>query len=280
MTDFFAALQHSPFIQNAILTGILVSVACGMVGSYVVTRRISYIAGSIAHFVLGGMGLVRYLNVVHGWEKIEPFHGAVVSALIAALIIGFVSLRMKEREDTVIGALWAVGMAVGIIFISKTPGYNTDLMSYLFGNILMVSSKDLWLILGLDILVVGIGLAFYKQLLAVCFDEEYARLRGINVEFYYLILLCLTALTVVLLVTIVGIVMVIALLTLPAGIASVLSRRLWMIMILATIFSVFFTSTGIALSYEPNLPAGAVIIIIAGLVYIIVLIGKKLVRLK
>ena len=280
MNDFFAAVQNNIFIQNALLTGVLVSIACGMVGSYVVTRRITYIAGSIAHFVLGGMGFVRYLNVVFGWEKVEPFHGAVVSALIAALIIGFVSLRMKEREDTVIGALWAVGMAVGILFISKTPGYNTDLMSYLFGNILMVSSKDLWLILGLDILVVGIGLAFYKQLLAVCFDEEYARLRGINVDFYYLTLLCITALTVVLLVTVVGIVMVIALLTLPAGIASVFSRRLWMIMVLATLFSIFFTSAGIALSYGPNLPAGAVIIIIAGFVYIIVLIGKKLVRLK
>ncbi len=135
-----------------------------------------------------------------------------MAAVIAAIIIGLVSLWAKQREDTVISALWAVGMAVGIVFISRTPGYNEDLMGYLFGNILMVSSSDLWMLVALDVIVVGIGLLFYNQFLAVCFDHEFARLRGLKVELFYLLLLCLAALTVVVLATVVGIVMVIALL--------------------------------------------------------------------
>ncbi|MFQ6008438.1 MAG: metal ABC transporter permease, partial [Candidatus Zixiibacteriota bacterium] len=211
MFEFIDAVAQHRFMLNALITGILASVACGVVGTYVVTRRITYMAGGIAHSVLGGMGVAYYLSRAHKLEIIQPLHGAVAAALLAAILIGWVSRRAKQREDTVIGAIWAIGMAVGFIFISKTPGYNTDLMSFLFGNILMVSARDIWLIVGLDILVVGAGLLFYNQFLAVCYDEEFARVRGINVGFYYLLLLCLTALTVVILVTVVGIVMVIAL---------------------------------------------------------------------
>jgi zinc transport system permease protein len=273
--DFFIDLFQQRFLQYAILTGILASIACGIVGSYVVTRRISYIAGSIAHSVLGGMGAARYFQVVYGWQWLHPLHGAIVAAIAAAIIIGLVSLKTRQREDTVIGAVWAIGMAIGILFIAKTPGYNEDLMGYLFGNILMVSPGDLWLIAGLDILVIAIGLLFYHQLLAVCFDEEFARLRGIRVEFYYLLLLCLTAFTVVLLVTIVGIVMVIALLTLPAAIASYFAKRLWQMMIIAMAFTVCFTFSGIAISYGPDLPVGATTILLAGTVYIAISIGKQ-----
>ncbi len=275
MEDFFIDLFQQRFLQYAILTGILASIACGIVGSYVVTRRISYIAGSIAHSVLGGMGAARYFQVVYGWQWLHPLHGAIVAAIAAAIIIGLVSLKTRQREDTVIGAVWAIGMAIGILFIAKTPGYNEDLMGYLFGNILMVSPGDLWLIAGLDILVIAIGLLFYHQLLAVCFDEEFARLRGIRVEFYYLLLLCLTAFTVVLLVTIVGIVMVIALLTLPAAIASYFAKRLWQMMIIAMAFTVCFTFSGIAISYGPDLPVGATTILLAGTVYIAISIGKQ-----
>jgi zinc transport system permease protein len=224
--EFLAALREHEFLRNALLSGLLVSVACGIVGSYVIARRISYIAGAIAHSVLGGMGAARYFQTVYGWEACQPLVGAVVAALLAALVVGVVSLRAKEREDTVIGAVWAIGMATGILFISRTPGYNQDLMSYLFGNILMVSARDLWLIAALDVFVVAVSLVCYKQLFAVCFDEEFARLRGIRVEFYYLLLLCLTALTVVLLVTVVGIVLVIALLTLPVAVGGLFSKTL------------------------------------------------------
>lgn len=280
MAEFLTDLQQQTFLQYALLTGILASIACGIIGSYVVTRRITYIAGGIAHSVLAGMGAARYCESVYRWEWLHPLYGAVVAALIAAIIIGLVSLRARQREDTVISALWAIGMAVGILFILRTPGYNEDLMSYLFGNILMVSSDDLWLIAGLDALVVIAGLLFYNQLLAVCFDEEFARLRGIRVEFYYLLLLCLTALTVVLLVTVVGIVMVIALLTLPAAVAGQFSRRLWQMMALSALFTILFTTAGLAFSYGPNLPAGATTIVLAGGVYLAVLVVPRFFKVR
>ena len=218
--------------------------------------------------MLGGLGAARYLQGVHGWEHFTPLTGAVIAALVSALIIGLVSLRAKQREDTVIGALWAIGMAVGVLFISRTPGYNEDLMSYLFGNILMVSPRDLFVIAGLDALVIGVGFAFYNELLSVCFDEEFARIRGVRVELYYLLLLCLTALTVVLLATVVGVLMVIALLTLPVAVANVFAKTMGRIMALAVALSALFTTGGIALSYGPDLPAGATIIIVAGVAYI------------
>jgi zinc transport system permease protein len=275
VSELFTALATSVILQNALLAGVVASVACGVVGSYVVARRITYIAGGIAHCVLGGMGIARYLNVVHGFKSVQPLDGAVVAALAAAIIIGWVSLRAKQREDTVISALWAIGMAVGVLFIAKTPGYNEDLMSYLFGNILLVSRENLVLIIALDVLVVGVGLLFYNKFLAVCFDEEFARLRGVPVEFYYLLLLCLTALTVVVLVTVVGLIMVIALLTLPVAVAAHFVSRLWHVMALSTVLSAILTTAGLALSYGPDLPAGATTIALAGGLYLITLFGFR-----
>jgi zinc transport system permease protein len=279
MEVFLSDLLRYPFLQYALITGVLASIACGIIGSYVVTKRISYIAGSIAHTVLGGLGAARYFQTVYRWEWLHPLYGAVFAALISAVIIGLVSMRAKQREDTVIGSVWAVGMAMGILFIYKTPGYYEDLMSYLFGSILMVSPQDLWMIAGLDILIVIAGVLFYNQFLALCFDEEYARLRGVHVEFYYLVLLCLTALTVVLLVTVVGIVMVIALITLPAAVAGELTKRLWQMMALSAVLTVLFTTTGLAVSYGPDLPAGATTIVIAGITYLLVVSGLRVFRL-
>jgi len=280
MGEFLTDLPRYPFLQHALLAGVLASVACGIIGSYVVTRKISYIAGSISHTVLGGLGAARYFQVVHGWDWFEPLYGAVLASLIAALAIGLVSMKARQREDTVIGALWAVGMAAGILFISQTPGYNEDLMSYLFGSILMVSARDLWLIASLDLLVVIVAALFYNQFLAICFDEEFARLRGIRVEGFYLLLLCMTALTVVLLVTVVGIIMVIAIITLPAAVAGEFTKRLWHMMLLSALLTVAFTTTGLALSYGPNLPAGATIIVVAGAAYLVSVVGVRLFRLK
>lgn len=278
MSEFFQALMTQPFLQVALAGGILASFACGIVGSYVVARRITYIAGGIAHCVLGGMGAAYWLQRAQGWEACRPIYGAVVSALLAAVIIGWVSLRAKQWEDTIIGALWAIGMAVGVLFIAATPGYNQDLISYLFGNILMVSSADLWLIGILDLVVIVIGLGMYKQFLAVCFDEEFARTRGLRVEVYYISLLCLTAMTVVLLAMVVGIVMVIALLTLPVAVAGVFARRLWHVMFLSTLLSMIFVTLGFAVSYTPELPPGATIIVLAGAVYLVVIVGRALIR--
>jgi zinc transport system permease protein len=273
--SFFDAVANHTFMQNALLIGVLAAVACGVVGAYVVARRITYIAGGISHSALGGIGIAQYLVIVYGWHWLDPVYGAAAAALAAALIIGWVSLKSSEREDTVIGAIWAVGMAVGILFISQTPGYNQQLMSYLFGNILMVSSGDIWLVAVLDLVIVAIGILFYRQFHIVCFDEQFARTRGINVEFYYLLLLSLTALTVIVLVTVVGIVMVIALITLPVAIAGRFSRTLWQTMLLAAAISVVLTTLGLAVSFRLDFPTGATTILIAGVAYLLVTLGSS-----
>ncbi|MFH1866419.1 MAG: metal ABC transporter permease, partial [Candidatus Eisenbacteria bacterium] len=169
----------------------------------------------------------------------------------------------------VIGAVWAIGMATGILFLSRTPGYGEDLMSYLFGNILMVTGGDLWLMAGLDAVVIVAVLLLFKQLQSICFDEEFSKVRGLNVDLLFVFLLVLTALTIVLLVTVVGIVMVIALLTIPAAVAGHFTNRLAHMMGASVVVSILFTTGGLALSYEPNLPAGATIIVLAGATYLI-----------
>jgi zinc transport system permease protein len=271
MNTFLEALVSQPFMQNALLGGLLASVACGVAGSYVVVRRIGYIAGGIAHAVLGGMGLAYFLGR-------SPFGGAIVTALVAALIIGWVSIRWKKQEDTTISALWAVGMAVGVLLIARTPGYNVDLMSYLFGNILMIPQGHLTLIFWLDVGIVLLVLLFFKQLLVVSFDEEFARLRQVSVDFFSLLLLCLVALTVVILIQVVGLILVIALLALPAAIAGQFVHSLSRMMLVATVLGAFFTSGGLAVSYQYDLPSGATTVLITGLAYLASSIGVCLWR--
>lgn len=278
MTEFIDALRTLPSVQLAVLAGLLVSVACGVVGTYVVVRRITYLAGGIAHCVLGGLGAAVYLKQVHGWEWLEPLYGAAAAALLAAMLIGVVSLRFKQREDTLISALWAIGMAVGVLFIWGTPGYQQELMSYLFGDITIVSPQQVWLIAALDVAVVVVSAVFYRQFMAVCFDEEFARTRGIRVTAYYLLLLGMTALAVVLLVTVVGIVMVIALLTLPVAVAGQFARRLWQMMLGAVALSMVLTTAGLAVSYSPQLPPGAMTIVLAGALYLLALVVNAAVR--
>lgn len=274
MTLFWEHLLTHSFLQYAILGGLLASVACGVVGSFVVVRRTTYVAGAIAHCVLGGMGAARYLQRVHGVEWMTPFFGATVAALIAALIISAVTFSGRQREDTVLSAIWAIGMAVGISFITATPGYYEDLMSYLFGNILMVGVSDLWQMAALDAVIVTLMLFFYNKFLVISFQPELARLRGIRVGLYHTVLLLLISLTVVLLTQVVGLVMVIALLTLPAATALHVVRRLWGAMALASALCFLFTFSGIVLSYGPELPAGATVIEVAGATYLLVIIGK------
>lgn len=269
MSEFFELLQTHSFVQNAVIVGLLASVACGVIGTYVVVRRIVFISGGISHAVLGGMGIAYY----YGYP---PILGAVVSSLLAAFIVGFVSLRYQQHEDTLIGALWSVGMAIGILFIYATPGYNVDLMSYLFGNILMVDETSIYLLTALDCVIILLVALCYKRFLAVCFDEEYCKLQGIGVVSTYFLLLCLIALTVVILIQVVGIVLVIALLTLPAATARHFASGLGQMIVLACGFSVLFTTSGLAISYEPNLPAGATIIVVAGGTYILMTAAKGL----
>jgi zinc transport system permease protein len=274
--EFFQSLAAHSFLRNALFAGLLASVACGVVGTWVVTRRITVIAGSIAHAVLGGMGAAYYLRVVKHWEWLSPLHGAVAAALLAALAIGWMKSRGDEREDTVISALWSIGIAVGVLFLFLTPGYKTDLMSYLFGNIVMVDAGALRLLVVLDGIVLLAAAIFYNPLLAVCFDEEFAGLRGINVQFFYTLLLCLTALTIVTLIYVVGVVMVIALITLPVSVAGRFSRKLWQMMLLSALLCGFFTTAGLAISYQPDLPVGATTILLTAVVYAAVSLGAGL----
>lgn len=265
---FLSDVVSYPFLRNALAAGLLASISCGVVGSYVVARRITSVSGAIAHSVLGGLGAARYCQVVLGWSWFTPFTGAVFAALVSALVIAWVGSVAREREDTAIGAVWALGMAAGLLFISQTPGYSEDLMSYLFGNILMVSHRDLGVMAGLDALVLAIAAAFHRGLVAVSFDEEFASIRGLGVRFHTIVLYCLAAVTVVMLVTVVGIVLVIALLTLPAASASRFTRSLGGMMVLAACLAALVTTSGLALSYEADLSAGPTIILVAGAIYV------------
>lgn len=269
MTEFLDALRdpHLGFLRDALAAGLLASVAFGIIGSLVTARRITYIAGAISHSVLGGIGAGIWLQHAVGVGWFHPMIGGVLVALLSALVIGVVSLYAQQREDTVIGAVWAVGMAAGLIFLAKTPGYN-DPMSYLFGNILLIGRKDLWVVVGLDLVVLGIAVTFYNKLLATCFDEVFTSLRGVWVRGLYLLLLCLTALTVILLVQVVGVVLVIALLTLPAAVAGHFARHLWQMMFLAVACCMVFVAAGLGVSYEYDLPTGPTIVLLAGGAYL------------
>ncbi len=276
MIEFLAALADPdlPFLRYALLTGLFSSIAFGIIGTFVVVRRISYIAGAISHCVLAGIGAGLYLQNVVGISWISPVHGAVVVALLAAFILAKVSQHSTEREDSIIGAIWAGGMAIGLLFIARTPGY-FDPMSFLFGNILLITRNDLFFVITLDLLVIIVVAVFYNKFLALCFDEEHARLRGIRTHWLYLLLLCLTALTIVLLVRIVGIILVIALLTLPAAIAGNFARSIFQMMFAATLICAVFIVSGLAVSFSLDLPSGSVIICIATAVYLLSLCAFK-----
>jgi zinc transport system permease protein len=262
---FFAILQHGFFI-NALIAGLLASIACGVVGTYVVVKKIAFISGGIAHAAFGGIGL-GYL------AGFSPMIGAVIASLASALGIGVVSRRGGEYEDTLIAAIWATGMALGIFFIALAPGYAPDLFGYLFGDILFVPTSDLLLMLGLDAFIVGTVALFYNEFLAITFDEEFATIMNLPVERIHLLLLCLCALTVVMLIKVVGVILVIALLTIPAAVARQHCDRLGGIMIRAVALGIVFTFAGMWASYilavyaGLTVPSGATIILLGACVY-------------
>ena len=271
MYELMAEIFRNSFMQYALLACVLASIGCGIIGTYVVVKRIGFLAGGIAHSVLAGMGVAIFLQA-------SPITGAVISALVSGVLIGWINLHLRQHEDILIAAFWSMGMAIGILFISRVPGYNIDLMNYLFGNILLVSERDLYLMLMLDVVIVILVFLFYRQFMAAAFDEEFARLRGVNVEFIYILLLCTVALTVVLLIQVVGLILVLALLILPAAIAAQFAGSILRMMSLAVVISAAITTTGLIISYAPDLPSGSTIIILAGSVYIITLIAQSMIR--
>jgi zinc transport system permease protein len=270
VADFFQMLTdpEMPLLRYVLAVGVLASVAFGVVGSYVVARRITYIAAAISHSVLGGIGAALYLRHAAGWDWLDPMYGAVAAALLSAVLIGLVSLYARQREDTVISAVWTIGMAAGLLLLHLTPGYNEP-MVYLFGDIWYLSARDVWIVAVCDAVIVALAVGLYPKLLAVCFDDEFAELRGVHVKLMYILLLCLAALTVVLLVRVVGVVMVIALLTLPAAIAGQFSRRLWQMMLISVGLCMLFVVTGVAGSFAADLPTGPVIVGLAAIGYLL-----------
>ncbi len=252
------ALQYE-FMRNALLAGLLAAIACGIVGVYVVVKKIVFISGGIAHASFGGIGLGYFLGI-------NPIIGALFFSLGSGLAIGGITRKSRLPADTAIGILWAVGMALGVIFINLTPGYAPDLMSYLFGNILTVPMSDILLMLALDAVIIGIVVALFKEYLILSFDEEYAATIGMPVEKLYLLLLVMIALTVVVLIRVVGMILVIALLTFPAAMARQFTHNMKTMMLLSVIFGFLFTLGGLWLSYELKLPSGATIILLGGTV--------------
>ncbi len=269
MNGFFEILfsPDVPFIRNALFAGVLSSILFGILGSVVTVKRIAGLAGAISHAVLGGIGLALYLSATKIVPNLSPMVGAIVFALLSALLIGAVSLKSKQREDTVIQAIWAIGMSIGVLFMAKTPGY-TDPSSYLFGNILLISGRDLVLLAILDVIVLFLAWRFYPQIEATSFDEEFAAVRGIPTQTVFLIILSVTAVAVVLLQTFVGIVMVIAMLTLPAGTAGYKARNLAAMMVFSTLYSLLFSAGGLVVGWALDLPVGAVVVVLAGLVFL------------
>ncbi len=253
------------FIQNAIIAGILVSIASGIIGSLIVVNRMVFLAGGIAHTSYGGIGIAVYFGI-------PIFLGASLFAVAAALLISFITLKQRERTDTFIGLIWAVGMAIGILFVDITPGYNVDLMSYLFGSILAVSSEDIWFMSTLVIVIICIVTFCYRDILAVSYDSEYALLRGVHVKFFYTLILVLSALTVVIAIKIVGLILVIALLTIPIYIAERLSNSLYNMMFLSAVISTVFTLFGLYMSYSFDITSGASIILVSAISLVLFLL--------
>lgn len=274
-SSLIAFLPAFQFIAMALLASLSASVAGGVIGSYVVVKRIVFISGSIAHSVLGGMGIALYLNRVYHMSYLKPIYGAFAAAILSAYLIGWIHLYYKQREDTVIAAIWALGMSIGVIFISLTPGYNVELTNFLFGNILWTSKFDLYILLALDLLILTVTFFFHRRFLAICFDEEQASLQGQKVKGLYFLLLSLVAITVVLLIQIVGAILVIAILSLPAAIANTFTHRLSKMMGLAVLLGAIISILGMTLSFFLNWPPGATIALTATIFYLLNLTRRK-----
>jgi zinc transport system permease protein len=255
------ALQFE-FMRHALLAGLLASLICGVMGSLVVVNRIVFLSGGIAHAAYGGIGLALYF----GWPYLA---GTLGFSLTAAMVMAAVSMRAKHRADTIIGVIWAVGMALGIIMIDLSPGYNVDLMSYLFGSILTVPLPELWIMAALGALITLGSRYYYKDLLALSYDEEFAQIRGVPVKALYYGMIATLAITIVMVIQVVGLILVIALLTIPPFIMEKHAKSLAQMMIGSVVLGALFTLAGLWLSYRYNISSGASIILVAGLAFFI-----------
>jgi zinc transport system permease protein len=264
--SFFDALSYE-FMRNALLAGLLAAVLCGIIGPFVVVKRLAFISDGISHAAFGGMGVCFFLGI-------DPLLGAVPVALLVALVLGLVSSETIRSMDALIGVLWAAGMAVGIVFVYKTPGYAPNLMTYLFGNILLASRQDLAVTLGLATCVLLTFALFFKGIVAVAFDEVFARVQGVPVRLLFCLLLSMIALSVIILIQVVGIILVVALLTIPPVISLMLWKDLWTVLAGSVLVGIGITLGGLLLSFYYDLPSGPAIIIL-GAVLLVGVYGFK-----
>jgi zinc transport system permease protein len=259
------------------IAGLLASFACGIIGTYVVVKRIVFISGGIAHTTFGGIGFAYYLQYL-GFFSMEPLIGALIFALISAVIIGLPYIRKRLREDSTIGILWVVGMALGVLFLNQVDRnviIVQDPISILFGNVLLIKTQDLYMMVGLVITIILITIFLFKDLQILTFDEEFARISGIKVDLLYLILMILIAFTTVVLIKVVGVILVIAMLTIPAAISNLLTHKIRNIMLFAITIGCIVTFFGTILSLIYNLPPGATIVILLAIIFLIILIFKN-----
>lgn len=263
------ALQFS-FFQNAVLGGLMVGVSCGIVGTLVVVNRLVFLSGGMAHTAYGGIGLAFFLGLPY-------MAGTVGFTIAAAMIVAVLTLKARHRSDTVIGVVWAFGMALGVILIDLTPGYHVDLMGYLFGSILTVSRTELLQMGVMGVVVMALVGFYYTDFLAMSYDPEFARLRGIPVTTLYILLLCMIALSVVMIIRVVGLILVMALLTIPPAISEKHVKSLWMMMVVSALLSCLFILTGLSLSYALNLTSGATIILVSAAGYLIAEVADRVV---
>jgi len=259
------------FMKNAFGAALLASVLCGMMGTLVVVRRQVIIAGGVAHAAYGGVGLAFFLGI-------SPRLGAIGFSLVMALIMAWVTLHKPSRSDSIIGVLWAVGMAAGVIFIDITPGYGSDLMSYLFGSILTVSRGDLWSMGSLVAISLLLGIPFHREILAFAYEPEVAKTRGVPVVLLHFVTIILISVAVVLLIRVVGLILVIALLTIPPSIAEQWAHSLFSMMGIAFVLSLLFSTIGLWLSFRFNVTAGAVIICVAAVGYVLAFLISPIAR--
>ncbi|WP_456471019.1 metal ABC transporter permease [Caminibacter sp.] len=245
-------------ISNSVYAGILLSIAIGIIGSLIVINKATSITGSIAHGSFGGIGIGIYFGI-------NILLSTTVFTLFLALILAFITIYYKHRSDSLIGVIWALGMSVGIIFLSLSSGYHADALSYLFGNILLVENSDIFMMAGVDLLLLISIIVLYNRFLAMSYDMEFLKVRGINAEVLYTYFLILTSLTIVMSVRAIGIILILALFTIPPLIAERFTKKFYLMMVLSGVLSLIFVVGGIILSYYFDLSPTPVIVIIAAL---------------
>ncbi|MEX0987625.1 MAG: metal ABC transporter permease [Bacteroidales bacterium] len=249
------------FIRNAFTAAFLMSVACGLTGTYIVARRMVFISGGITHASFGGVGISYFF----GWP---PMAGAAVFALIAAITTENLTRKKLIRNDSLIAVMWSLGMAIGIIFVYLTPGYSPNLMSFLFGSIITVTSLDLVLMFSLTMVVSLFFVLFYRVILFVSFDEQFAKTRGIPVMLVNYLLIIMVALTIVLSIRVAGIILVLSLLTIPQNTANLFTSSFGKILLWSVIIGFIGAVIGLITSYYLNIPSGATIIFTLVLIYL------------